>query len=450
MIRAALEQRIKRNKRVFSLLRFDRAAPRSLNANPSEQRAPNGAPWGNACAGQALILTSDELGVPRSVLRDYAARGNNLSLSVLIHIMRRQFDHFGKSSWPWIKFSLILEMASKFDAQDTSPELQHEFCALWSQIVLKAQNDNSQAIAVYLLRPIRKIYIALHRDTNSAPKRFSASTGNLDDILFWQSSYPVCNVAGHIHEGSASTAYVRDVSNDNVALAPASSAGPGPFSLSAPAPLRVIESLTDVPPLGTFHPAHRATIESHHIPATSPDPVITHVIQDNTDTSTRTISTSTPDTLASTLPISKASSHSTGTAHAHHAGTRSASSGHLDDPSSPSPNPVLDNMLPTEYHLSVLAPASASLSRPRLPSVPNLSPVTEGEGSVKADFRKEKDTFYPSPGFEDAMSTPDLPPVTVPKFMIDVTIVGHSQRSLDAKYTGGHPPNLPHDQYDIV
>ncbi|KAI9434638.1 hypothetical protein H4582DRAFT_1976295, partial [Lactarius indigo] len=70
-IRATLEQRIKRNKRVFSLLRFDRAAPRSLNANPSEQRAPNsrfaprrtvgatffflaGAPWGNACAGQAL------------------------------------------------------------------------------------------------------------------------------------------------------------------------------------------------------------------------------------------------------------------------------------------------------------------------------------------------------------------------------------------------------------
>ncbi len=40
-IRAALEQRIKRDKRVFSLPRFDRAAPRELFANLSEQRAPN-------------------------------------------------------------------------------------------------------------------------------------------------------------------------------------------------------------------------------------------------------------------------------------------------------------------------------------------------------------------------------------------------------------------------
>ncbi|KAH9161764.1 hypothetical protein EDB89DRAFT_1989972, partial [Lactarius sanguifluus] len=46
-IRAALEQRIKRDKRVFSLLQFDRAAQRNLIANPSEQRAPNSnfAPW---------------------------------------------------------------------------------------------------------------------------------------------------------------------------------------------------------------------------------------------------------------------------------------------------------------------------------------------------------------------------------------------------------------------
>jgi len=36
-----LEQRIKRDKRVFSLPQFDRAAPRELFANPSEQHALN-------------------------------------------------------------------------------------------------------------------------------------------------------------------------------------------------------------------------------------------------------------------------------------------------------------------------------------------------------------------------------------------------------------------------
>ncbi|KAH9163727.1 hypothetical protein EDB89DRAFT_1912536 [Lactarius sanguifluus] len=46
----SLGQGIKRDKWVFLLLRFDRAAPRSLNANPSEQRAPNSAPRGNGIA----------------------------------------------------------------------------------------------------------------------------------------------------------------------------------------------------------------------------------------------------------------------------------------------------------------------------------------------------------------------------------------------------------------
>ncbi len=41
MIRAVLEQGIKRDKWLFSLPQFDRAAPRKLFANPLEQRAPN-------------------------------------------------------------------------------------------------------------------------------------------------------------------------------------------------------------------------------------------------------------------------------------------------------------------------------------------------------------------------------------------------------------------------
>ncbi|KAH9023425.1 hypothetical protein EDB85DRAFT_2151116 [Lactarius pseudohatsudake] len=54
-------------------------------------------------------------------------------------------------------------------------------------------------MAFLTLRPIRNVYTALHQDTGSAPTRFSASSDDSDRILFNLSSYPVCNVVGHIH-----------------------------------------------------------------------------------------------------------------------------------------------------------------------------------------------------------------------------------------------------------
>jgi len=66
-----------------------------------------------------FILASKELSVTESVLRDYAAHDNSLSLAILIHVTCQQFNHVGKSSWPssWV----LLKAASKIDTQDTSP-----------------------------------------------------------------------------------------------------------------------------------------------------------------------------------------------------------------------------------------------------------------------------------------------------------------------------------------
>ncbi|KAH9054599.1 hypothetical protein EDB83DRAFT_2392767 [Lactarius deliciosus] len=174
-------------------------------------------------------------------------------------------------------------------------------------------------------------------------------------------------------------------------------------------------------------------------------------MRDGTDTFTRMIPISTPDIFASTVPTSEDSSHSTSAAYVHHAETHRTSSGHPDDPLSPSPTLVFDGMLLTESHSSVLAPASASLSRLRLSSVPDLSPVTtEGEGRAKSVFHKENDAPNPSPIVGDIMTNSDLPPqLPLPKLMTDVTIIaGHSRRSLN--YTGDHPQNLSHGQYNIV
>ena len=163
-----------------------------------------------------FILASNELGLPEAVLRNYAARGDNLSLVVLIHLARQQFTHFEKSSWPDYGFRFVLAAASKFEAQDTSPELRNEFCALWNQIVRQVQNDNDWSMAIRTLGPIRNVYVALHQDTDSAPPQFFPSAGDRDDILTVPSSYPVCQVAGHhpdssphTHDDPASTTTAR-------------------------------------------------------------------------------------------------------------------------------------------------------------------------------------------------------------------------------------------------
>ena len=161
-----------------------------------------------------FMLASNALGIPDSVLRDYAANDDDLSLAILIHITRQQFSNYGKPSWPSVKFSEIIEAASKFNVQGTSPKLQYEFCTLWNQIALKVQNEDNRSMASDILGPIRNIYIALHHDADYFLR--PPSTGDKDDILTEPSSYPGCNVAGHIHDN---TIFTRNVLHNNAALA---------------------------------------------------------------------------------------------------------------------------------------------------------------------------------------------------------------------------------------
>ncbi|KAN0140458.1 hypothetical protein V8E53_001667 [Lactarius tabidus] len=258
-------------------------------------------------------LASNELGTPEAVLRDYAAHGDSLSLAILIHIVSQQFSHFEKPSWPSSQFSWVLSAASKFHGHDTSPELQHKFCALWNQIVHRVQTENDWWMAYLLLGQIRKVYVALHRDTDSAPTRFSLSTSDHDRILREPSTYPACNVPGHnpdstahIHDDHAFTTLSRAVPHDD------DNTTPIPFSLalssdkssaSARGPLLVDESLTDaLPPDRNKSLAIHTAPECHHVPFSSPDPVTTLAIHQNIDAYPRPIHLSTPEPTGSTSP----------------------------------------------------------------------------------------------------------------------------------------------------
>ncbi|KAH9018950.1 hypothetical protein EDB85DRAFT_2294358 [Lactarius pseudohatsudake] len=390
-----------------------------------------------------FILASSTLGVPESVLRDYAANGDSLSFAIWTHVVRQQFDHLSKPSWPSSGFSWVLDAAPKFNVQDTLPELQHKFCALWNQIVLKAQNDGDDvapSIAPWILRRIRNFYVSLHQDTNSAPTRFSASTGDWEHILSEPSAYPVCSVAGHIHDNSAPTTFVRTVLDDKAAPVSISMANPDVPSSSLPHPLHVIESL-DLPPLDddthvpqSIHPAHRAAIDYPRIPATSPNPVTAQAIQGGDDTTT-TVPSSTPGALTS------------GAVHIRYTAERRTSSDHPDFPSSPSPTPILllSSNFPVTRPAHTSSLESHSPIRQCLSSAPDLGVAAEGDGSVEVALHKEKDPIYPPLVIrENTISIPELPSQSH-----SVAIAGPSRRSLDAEHTEDLP-HPSHGQYDIV
>jgi hypothetical protein len=297
-----------------------------------------------------FAIASDEMGISESDLRCYAAHGDSLSLAILIHVTRLQFSYFWTASAGFY-FRHVLEAASKINVQDASPELRREFCALWNQIVLKAQNNNDRSvisIPARILMRIRNVYIALHQGTDSAPTRFSASTGDGDDILYGPASYPVCKVASHIHDNSVSATVARNIPHRS-ALLPTSLdlASPNaPFS-SVPPPRRVGGSLTTLPPRDSSLRAH----QTFRIPIAS-DKTMPH---------------STPaDTSASGLPLSSTSPAAV--SFQHNSDTLTPSDP-PKLPSSASSDLVLDGMLLTGPPLSSHSIRLLTVILPRISSL---------------------------------------------------------------------------------
>ena len=294
-------------------------------------------------------FASDELGFSETSLREYAAQGDSLSLVILIHLVRQQFSQLKKTSFRQKdSFSLVLFNASTFDAKDTSLELQHQFCALWNQIVNEAQGGDwnlALILSYYILRPIRSVFLTLHQDTNSAPTRFSTFTVHQADILRDLSSYPVCKVLDHrsdstphTHDNCISATLARgDVDNTNFVP---SITSPDPPPSSTHAPLPIDGTLTSALSLGnqisvqdSTQPIGRKTAEGHHIPTISLSPVI-----EPSRTTQPSTSSPSPKTNVSASPLAPADIAVWQTA------LRRAPS---DDVQSSPSTPILDAVLPT-------------------------------------------------------------------------------------------------------
>ena len=297
------------------------------------------------------ILASNELGLPETSIRDYAAQGDSLSLLILIHLVRQQFTHFWKSSWDEYKFQSVLATASNFDIKNTLPRLQDEFCALWNQIVNKAQDGGDREMAPLILRPIRNVFLALHQDTDSAPTQFSGSTDDEDDILWFPFSYSVCKIpyhsycsTPHIHDDGFSTTLAGPIPlsfphEPNIPASFSSPTSPDPMTLSTYAPLRVDETVTDALPLDNqiSQVIGQMTAEGRRISTPSPSPITdcaTHGIIDPSKTTQPSTSSHSPKSNASASPPADIAVEQTELS--------CAPSGDLSILFSPSPAPVPD------------------------------------------------------------------------------------------------------------
>ena len=302
-------------------------------------------------------LASNILGFPETSLRDYAAHGDSLSLVIFIHFIRMQFTHFRKPYWPELDFSYFLIEVSKFDVKYTSPELQHEFCALWNQIVNKAQGSNDRQMAEFILRPIRNVYLALHEDTDSAPTQFSASSDYFDIIMGQPSSYPVCKVPDHrsdstphIHDDAVSETLARAIPHDpNIPAFVPSLASPDPPSSSTHASLPVDETMTNTVPLDnqkyvsvSTRVISQTTTEGRRLPTTSRGPITTCAMHGSI-----ALSRTTQPSTSSPSPKSNAAASPPADIAIGHTELSRTLSGDLHILSSSSLPPVLDGTLPT-------------------------------------------------------------------------------------------------------
>ena len=143
-----------------------------------------------------FALAMDQLGVSENVLRDYVSYGDSVLLANLIHIARQIFLSANRDLVP--QTHNVLRSVSQFDVRNALPELQHNFCALWNEIVLEVQNNGTYFTPLLILVHTRHIYAALHQGSDSSPTVASlASIDDSDAILYQPFSYPLCNYSCH-------------------------------------------------------------------------------------------------------------------------------------------------------------------------------------------------------------------------------------------------------------
>jgi hypothetical protein len=110
-------------------------------------------------------LTIHHLGISEHVLRGYLDCGDSVLLANLIHFARQFVRGFLEANWEKFPLSQILwRLVSISNVQNTLPELQHDFCGLWNEIVLQRRARDHRFL-LNILEKIHPIYVDLHQSS---------------------------------------------------------------------------------------------------------------------------------------------------------------------------------------------------------------------------------------------------------------------------------------------
>ena len=140
-----------------------------------------------------MALARFQLGVTEEVLRGYLKHGDSVLLANLITTTRLFFEKD-------LQFKDILQSISKFDIKETLPELQHDFCTLWNEIVKKNKHSGD---FIFILDEIGHVYDALHPTTPTTIAALPISSTDNEDSLpvLLGSSYELCaGPRSHYHQ----------------------------------------------------------------------------------------------------------------------------------------------------------------------------------------------------------------------------------------------------------
>ncbi|KAH9056358.1 hypothetical protein EDB87DRAFT_1579460 [Lactarius vividus] len=195
------------------------------------------------CAVSAIISSMQ--------IPSYLDHGDSILLANLIHIIRqtlrtRSLIEKYHDGYITKVTSRTLESISKLDVQDSLPELQHEFCRLWNQLVHIAQDDK---------------YWNVTLATQERPEAFATTDDNditLDDIT----SYPICTIPSHepTHSGGLSDLLGQAIQPPALPLPALPSHGPASSTTHVPFP-----SSSSSPPLQS---QVQAFLVHHGVPPT--------------------------------------------------------------------------------------------------------------------------------------------------------------------------------------
>ena len=287
-----------------------------------------------------ITLASRFSGLPEKDLRENVALGDDSVLLAILIRIAHQHRRSPKEN--------VLEAFSKFDIRHTLPELQHDFCALWNEIVQDARKRGSYSNPVVNLERIRHLYIALHEGTDAAPTAFSASTDKYDVTRFDPSSYPLCNLASHRSDSIAQT--------------------PVPDSLQVPLPTQPAVPTDDGnTPSGQAEQVKNVTESpSPSNPATTSDIGATSHGPDMTPPTNPVHTSSRPTGASSSAVVSPASQDITSTDTQSH--PPEGSEQQTSDIVAPSTEPETNQILST---------ASIHLPTPTLPPIPTSQPNSD-------------------------------------------------------------------------